>query len=73
MLDRDEDEDDPLRLNLAAVRLRLGRQRLAMTVYTIQHGRRTPDQVSDVIDRASRAIRRNQLVRMRRQLLLGVH
>jgi hypothetical protein len=69
----DADEIDEAQLAEAAVRLKQGRLHLAMTVYTIQHRRRTPDQVREVLDRAARAIRRNQLVRLRRQQHRGVH
>ncbi len=69
----DDDQEDEQHLLEVAARLRQGSRRLAMTVYTIQHGRRTPDQVQDVLDRASRAIRRNQLVRLRQQRQLGIH
>jgi len=68
-----EDRDDVRRLAEAAARLRQGRQLLSMTVYAIQHGRRTPDQVRAVLDRSSRAIRRNQIVRSRWTQLLAVH
>lgn len=66
MLDEDDQDDDQEELqHLAdvAARLRLGRQQLAMTVYSIEHGRRTPEQVHAVLDRAARAIYRNRLVR----------
>ena len=65
-----EDEDE---LVDVARRLRAGRHLLAMTVYTIQHGRRTPEQVRAVLDRASRAIHRNRLVRRRWHPRLAVH
>ena len=68
-----EDRDATRRLAEAATRLREGRQLLSMTVYAIQHGRRTPDQVRAVLDRSSRAIRRNQIVRSRWTQLLAVH
>jgi hypothetical protein len=57
----------------ATQRLREGRKLLAMTVYTIQHRRRTPVQVRAVLDRASRAIRRSELVRARRKTEVAVH
>ena len=64
---------DEARLAEAAARLKAGRQLLSMTVYAIQHGRRTPDQVRAVIERSSRAIRLNQIVRSRWMQLLAVH
>ena len=67
------DRDDLRRLAEAAARLKEGRQLLSMTVYAIQHGRRTPDQVRGVLDRSSRAIRRNQIVRSRWTQLHAVH
>jgi hypothetical protein len=70
---RKEDRDDDSILAEAAARLREGRQALSMTLYAIQHGRRTPDQVRAVLDRSSRAIRRNQIVRSRWTQLLAVH
>jgi hypothetical protein len=68
-----QDRDDARRLAEAAARIREGRQLLSMTVYAIQRGRRTPDQVRAVLDRSTRAIRRNQIVRRRWTQLLAVH
>ncbi len=65
--------DDERHLLEATERLRTGRQLLAMTVYTIQHHRRTPLQVQAVLDRASSAIRRSELVRARRMHERTVH
>ena len=69
----DDEQEDAQDLADVAQRLRLGRKRLAMTVYTIQHGRRTPEQVRAVLDRAERAIHRNRLVRRRWTPRLAVH
>ena len=68
-----DDEDEQKHLAEVAQRLGLSRRRLAMTVYAIQHSRRTPDQVGAVLDRATTAIHRNQLVRRRWQQHVAVH
>jgi hypothetical protein len=67
MVDEDafDDDEQEQQLTEVASRLRDGRKHLAMTIYSIQHRRRTPEQVRSVLDRASRAIRRSQLVRTR--------
>ena len=65
--------EDARRLLEVTERLRRRRQMLAMTVYTIQHDRRTPLQVQAVLDRASSAIRRSELVRERRRGERAVH
>ena len=70
---KDENEDEQQHLAEVARRQAMSRKRLAMTVYAIQHGRRTPEQVGAVLDRASRAINRNELVRRRWRLHLAVH
>ena len=69
----DDDLDDEQHLAEVAERLRAGRKLLSMTVYAIQRKRRTPDQVRAVLERSLRAIRRNQLVRMRWNRKLAVH
>jgi hypothetical protein len=69
----DEDSDEEEHLAEVTERLRAGRQVLSMTVYAVQHGRRTPEQVRDVVARAARAIHRNQLVRTRWHQRLAVH
>ena len=69
----DDEQDEAQHLAEVAHRLRLGRTRLAMTIYTLQHGRRTPEQVGAVLDRAQRAINRNRLVRRRWTPQLAVH
>ena len=68
----DESEAEQL-LAEAAQRLWKGRRALSMTVYAVQRGRRTPEQVRAVLDRSSRAIYRNHLVRVRWKLLRAVH
>lgn len=68
-----EEEFDEQQLADAARRLWLGRRRLSMTLYALQHGRRTPEQVRAVIERSVRAIYLNQLVRSRGLRLLAVH
>jgi hypothetical protein len=68
-----DDPEDEQHLAEVTERLRVGRQRLAMTVYSIRHRRRTPVQVEAVLDRASRAIRRSELVRARRKHERAVH
>ena len=68
-----EDTDDEQHLAEVTQHLREKRQLLAMTVYTIRHRRRTPIQVQAVLDRASRAIRRSELVRTRRMNQRTVH
>jgi len=68
-----DEYDDEQHLVEATARLREGRQLLAMTLYTIQHQRRTPVQVRAVLDRASSAIRRSELVRARRKHETAVH
>ena len=70
---RYEDDDQAEELARVAERLRWSRHVLAMTVYTIEHGRRTPAQVRAVLDRASRAIHRNRLVRRRWHPRFDVH
>ena len=69
----DHDRYEERQLAEVTERLRAGRQMLAMTVYTIQHRRRTPVQVQAVLDRASRAIRRSELVRQRRRQAVVIH
>ena len=54
-------------------RLRAARQVLAMTVYTIQHQRRTPLQVRAVLDRAAHALRRSELLHQRHRHAVAVH
>jgi len=68
-----DEYDDEQHLVEATARLREGRQLLAMTLYTIQHQRRTSVQVRAVLDRASSAIRRSELVRARRKHETAVH
>ena len=69
----EEDWEEQQQLAEAAERLKAGRRMLAMTVYAVQHGRRTPDQVREVMDRSSRAIQRNRIVRTRWTRRLAVH
>ena len=68
-----EEEFDEQQLAEAARRLRLGRRTLSMTLYTVQHGRRTPEQVRAVLERSVRAIYLNRLARSRGLRLLAVH
>jgi len=68
-----DNPEDVRRLLEVTERLRQRRQLLAMTVYTIRHHRRTPLQVQAVLDRASSAIRRSELVRARRMGERAVH
>ena len=68
-----DNPEDVRRLLEVTERLRHRRQLLAMTVYTIRHHRRTPLQVQAVLDRASSAIRRSELVRARRMGERAVH
>jgi hypothetical protein len=68
-----DNAEDARRLLEVTEQLREQRQLLAMTVYTIQHRRRTPLQVQAVLDRASSAIRRSELVRARRRSERAVH
>lgn len=69
-----EDEyDEQQHLAEVTERLREGRGRLAMTIYAVQHRRRTPEQVTEVLDRASRALRRSQVVKYRWRRHFAVH
>ncbi len=72
MCEEDWEEDEQY-LAEVAERLKEGRQALSMAVYAVRHGRRTPDQVRRVIERASRAIQHNRMVRTRWTRLLAVH
>lgn len=69
------DDESAAKALLAEVAQRLweGRRALSMTVYAVQRGRRTPQQVHEVLDRSSRAIYRNHLVRARWRRLCAVH
>ena len=69
----DEDWDEEQHLAEVAQQVKEGRKVLAMTVYAVQHGRRTPVQVREVIERSTNAIRRNRLVRTRWRRKLAVH
>ena len=69
----DQDWDEEQHLAEVAEQLRAGRKRLSMTVYALQRKRRTPEEVRAVLERSLRAIRRNQLVRMRWHRHLAVH
>ena len=69
----DDVDDEQEHLAKATERLRAGRKRLAMTLYSIQRQRRTPIQVQAVLDRAASAIRRSELVRARRKFQSAVH
>jgi uncharacterized protein (DUF1778 family) len=69
----DGPDDQQEHLDSVAARLRAARRSLAMTVYAIEHRRRTPAQVHAVLESANRAIHRNRLVRMRWAREFAVH
>ena len=69
----DEELDEQQHLAEVTERLRAGRERLAMTIYTLQHRRRTPDQVAALLDRATRALRKSRMVKSRWKRHFTVH
>jgi hypothetical protein len=62
-----DDEDEPSAAHLieVAARLRNGRLELHMTIYALEHGRRTPAQRQALCDRSRRLLRRSELIRRR--------
>jgi len=70
--DEDGEQEDREHLAEVAQRLRAGRMHLAMTIYSLQRRRRTPEQVRRVLDQASCAVRRSQVVRLRWHRLFSV-
>jgi hypothetical protein len=71
-----DDQDEPSEAtNLIEVagRLRDGRLELHMTIYALEHGRRTPAQRQALCDRSRRLLRRSELLRRRINQHRAIH
>jgi hypothetical protein len=63
--DEEDESSEAARLIEATGRLRNGRLELHMTIYALEHGRRTPAQRQALCDRSRRLLRRSELIRRR--------
>ena len=65
MHDEEDEPSDAAHVIETAARLRDGRLELHMTIYALEHGRRTPAQRQALCDRSCRLLRRSELLRRR--------
>jgi hypothetical protein len=56
-------DDEAIQLAAMTHRLRVTRTELTRTIYAIQHKRRTPRQIRDLVDRARRLVHKSVLIR----------
>ena len=74
MMDEDDDPEEENERLLEVVRqLRENRRDLARTMAAIQKKRRTPQEISLLLDRAKRVVQRSVLIRRRIGRALQIH
>jgi hypothetical protein len=55
------------------IAMRSERMSVSRTTYAVSHGRRTPAEISELLDRSARVIQRSTLLRRRHDLQRLVH